>query len=30
MKLDNPGANLPLSIETFEITPNLLNAPKTL
>ena len=30
MKLDNPGANLPFSIETFEISPNILNASKTL
>ena len=30
MKLDNTGTNLPLSLETFEINPNLLNAPKTL
>ena len=30
MKLGNPGANFTLSIETFEISPNLLNAPKTL
>ena len=30
MKLDNPGTNLPFSLETFEINPNLLNALKTL
>ena len=30
MKLDNSETNLPLSLETFEINPNLINAPKTL
>ena len=31
MKLDNPGTSLPLSfLETLDINPNLLNAPKTL
>ena len=30
MKLDNPGTNFTLVLETFEINPNLLNAPKTL
>ena len=30
MKLDNPGTNFTFVIKTFEIDPNLLNAPKTL
>ena len=30
MKLDNPGTNLPLSLETFKINPNLINGQKTL
>ena len=30
MKLDDPGTNSTTSLETFEINPNLINAPKTL
>ena len=29
MKLDNTGTNPTNSLETFEISPNLINAPKT-